>query len=236
MSARTLSQPQLAHTLLPPTYRSFDRRVTWFALCVAGAVHVGVLCMPLPSIPTAVAPPQPGRPPVLLRVLPLPPPPTPERPPSASTRAVRRIPLPATTPPDLEPVIEPVTAPPVEPESDPYPNWVGSDLPVAPPETPGPRDAHDAGVEPPVGLPGRAQPVYPATARIAGIEGRVALRAVISEAGEVVSIEILRAPRPDVGFSAAAIEAVATWKYRPALYRGRPVAVYMTVYVDFRLN
>ena len=38
------------------------------------------------------------------------------------------------------------------------------------------------------------------------------------------------------GFAAAALDAVATWRYRPSLHRGRPVAVRMLVYVDFELH
>jgi protein TonB len=225
-----------AHTLLQQPHRSFDRRVTWIALCIAGALHVGVLCMPLPSMPTTLAPEPDEKLPIELQKLPLPPPPPPERPPVTPTPAIRRIPLPVTEPPDLEPLVEPATAPPVETTTESYPDWVDYELPVAPPESPGPRNAEDVDVEPPVALPGRAQPVYPEIPRIAKIEGRVALRAVISESGDVVSIEVLRAPQPDAGFSAAAIEAVSTWKYRPARYRGRPVAVYMTVFVEFKLH
>jgi protein TonB len=225
-----------AHTLLQRPYRSFDRRVTWIALCIAGALHVGVLCMPLPSMPTTVAPEPDEKPPIELQKLPLPPPPPPEQPQITPTRAIRRIPIPVTEPPDIEPIVEPTTAPPVEFESDPSAAWIDQNLSVAPPEPSGPIDAEHADVQPPVALPGRARPDYPEIPRIAKIEGRVTLRAVINEAGDVISIEVLSAPRPDAGFSAAAIEAVSTWKYRPARYRGRPVAVYMTVFVEFKLH
>ena len=33
-----------------------------------------------------------------------------------------------------------------------------------------------------------------------------------------------------------ALKAVRQWRYRPALFRGKPVRVYVTVSVTFRLN
>ena len=62
------------------------------------------------------------------------------------------------------------------------------------------------------------------------------LRAIITAEGDVTSIELQSAPRPDLGFSESAIAAVSCWKYDPGSYRGRPVAVSMSVFVEFVLD
>jgi TonB family protein len=88
----------------------------------------------------------------------------------------------------------------------------------------------------PVRRPGAAQPVYPPIAVQAKLGGRVVLSAVIGEDGRVREIVVLSAPRPDVGFADAAIEAVRSWEYEPGRMRGRAVAVQLTVVVQFRLR
>ena len=92
------------------------------------------------------------------------------------------------------------------------------------------------GLVAPVRRPGAEQPVYPAIAVQAKLEGRVVLSAVIGEDGRVREIVVLSAPRPDVGFADAAIEAVRSWEYEPGRMRGRAVAVQLTVVVQFRLR
>jgi len=59
---------------------------------------------------------------------------------------------------------------------------------------------------------------------------------VIDERGQVVDLEIVSAPRPDLGFADAAIEAVSRWRYRPGTIASRPVPVSMIVVVDFAVR
>ena len=47
---------------------------------------------------------------------------------------------------------------------------------------------------------------------------------------------VLRCSRPNMGFEQAAIDAVQNWMYKPALQNGRPVEVYFTVFVEFKLH
>jgi protein TonB len=81
----------------------------------------------------------------------------------------------------------------------------------------------------------KVEPPFPELARVARVPGRVALRAVIDENGAVDEIEVIDCNRPGYGFDDAAIEAVGQWRYRPATLRGRPVAVYFVVLVEFKL-
>ena len=72
-------------------------------------------------------------------------------------------------------------------------------------------------------------------ARVARVEGRVILQAVIDGEGLVREIEVLRCNRPHFGFEEAATVAVQHWRYEPAMQNERPVSVYFTIRVDFEL-
>lgn len=77
----------------------------------------------------------------------------------------------------------------------------------------------------------RVEPSYPQVPRRAGLGGRVTLRAVIAEDGNVESVEVFASTNPL--FNDAAVDAVRQWRYRPALMNGRPVRVYFSVVVVF---
>ncbi len=79
----------------------------------------------------------------------------------------------------------------------------------------------------------RVDPVYPEDARLARVEGKVIAQLVIDEEGNVASVKILRShPQLDD----AAIAAVRQWKYKPARLDGRPVKVYFTAILTFKLQ
>ncbi|HVR44063.1 MAG TPA: TonB family protein [Thermoanaerobaculia bacterium] len=80
----------------------------------------------------------------------------------------------------------------------------------------------------------RAIPSYPAAARANGVEGTVVVRAVVRTNGRVGDVEILR--DLPYGLGEAAARAVKRWRFRPATYQGRPIAVYYNVTVNFRLS
>lgn len=78
-----------------------------------------------------------------------------------------------------------------------------------------------------------AAPLYPALAQAARVQGVVIIQATIGVDGRVVDAAILRSvPLLDD----AALTAVRQWRYTPTLLNGQPVAVVMTVTVDFRLR
>lgn len=76
-------------------------------------------------------------------------------------------------------------------------------------------------------------PVYPDVAKQARVQGVVVLEAVISPSGEVTNVKVLRGV-PLLNDAAAA--AVRQWSYTPTTLNGQPVAVVMTVTVNFRLG
>jgi protein TonB len=78
----------------------------------------------------------------------------------------------------------------------------------------------------------RVNPIYPAEAQAARVQGVVILEAVIGVDGRVEDARVLRSiPLLDQ----AAIDAVQQWEYTPTLLNGAPVPVIMTVTVQFTL-
>jgi TonB family protein len=76
-------------------------------------------------------------------------------------------------------------------------------------------------------------PVYPDVAKQARVQGTVILECAISPEGKVTRVTVLRGiPLLDQ----AAVDAVKQWVYAPTLLNGEPVAVIMTVTIDFRLS
>lgn len=76
-------------------------------------------------------------------------------------------------------------------------------------------------------------PSYSRAARAAKIEGTVILWGIVNKEGRVVN---LRIARPfGVGLDDAAVQTVQRWKLEPARRDGEPVAVYMTIEVNFTL-
>jgi protein TonB len=76
-------------------------------------------------------------------------------------------------------------------------------------------------------------PVYPAIARQARVQGVVILEATLDPSGKVAKVRVLRGiPLLDQ----AAVEAVQQWVYTPTLLNGVPVPVIMTITVNFTLQ
>ena len=74
----------------------------------------------------------------------------------------------------------------------------------------------------PLQLLGGAGPVYPTAAKEAGVEGYVRLKYDVSAAGVVNNIQVLEA-QPAGVFNAAAIQALASWKFAPARREGEAI-------------
>jgi protein TonB len=226
--------PGLPTLLLPRDDRRLDRRLLRLSLILAVALHAVALMLPLPAAPVAEPPRDPGPPVFEINETYLPPPPLPELPVVSPTGPVRRVAVPMIERVDVEPLREHRAELPVERLDAPYTSFNALDT-VAPPPAPEPLPENTAGLVPPVIVGPRTAPAYPEAARISRVEGVVVLRAVIGIDGRVTSIEVIQAPRSDLGFSDAAVQAVSGWTYSPGLYRGRPVPVYVTVFVDFEL-
>jgi TonB family protein len=76
-------------------------------------------------------------------------------------------------------------------------------------------------------------PQYPSIAQSARVQGVVIIEATISATGDVSNARVLRSiPLLDQ----AALDAVRQWQFQPTLFNGSPVAVIMTVTVQFTLS
>ncbi len=79
----------------------------------------------------------------------------------------------------------------------------------------------------------RVQPEYPTLARQARVQGTVVLEATISKTGH---IENVRVTSGHPLLSAAAVEAVQRWRYRPYMLNGEAVEVSTSITVVFTLD
>ena len=77
--------------------------------------------------------------------------------------------------------------------------------------------------------------VYPDIARQAGIEGRVLVYAQVDENGHVVRTRVMQSLGPN-GCDEAAVTAIKSVKWKPAMQRDRPVKVWVAIPVVFKLK
>jgi protein TonB len=88
------------------------------------------------------------------------------------------------------------------------------------------------GIKPPVKIV-NVNPVYPADAKDAKVQGVVIMDVMIGPDGKVEQTKVLRSiPMLDQ----AAIDAVRQWEFTPTLLNGEPKKVIMTVTVNFTLQ
>jgi TonB family protein len=76
-------------------------------------------------------------------------------------------------------------------------------------------------------------PAYTEMARKARLQGVILLEVIVDEQGAVVHQRILKGL--PMGLDKQALDGVKTWKFQPATLHGRPVKVYYTLTLDFRL-
>ncbi len=76
--------------------------------------------------------------------------------------------------------------------------------------------------------------VYPAVARLNNIQGKVRVRALLDKTGRVVKTVVQPGAHPLL--ADAAVEALQKTSFTPAKENNQPVAVWIEIPVDFRLN
>ena len=78
----------------------------------------------------------------------------------------------------------------------------------------------------------QVNPQYPSAARLARVEGKVVLQAVIGKDGTIQNLHLISG-HPML--SEAAMDAVKQWLYKPYYLNGEPVEVETTIHVNFKL-
>lgn len=209
-----------------------DRKFIAWAVGIAFVIHVIVVFIHFPEFKRALIPQKKEN--VIIVKKYVPPPPKVERKQVVRKKLTRKVPIPDPTPDEPEPIREP------EPEIEPEPLPPDVEFLIGTPEPPPPSGPLLAGVgdvtNPKLIAETKTEPSYPELARVARLEGNVILQAIIHSDGSVGDVEVLRSNRPNMGFEEKAIEAVQTWRYAPALQNGKPVEVYFTVFVEFKLH
>jgi len=76
----------------------------------------------------------------------------------------------------------------------------------------------------------KTTPIYPKYAQEAHITGTVVIKATITKQGTIEGIQVLSGPKI---LAPSAVDAVKTWKYRPYMLDGQPVAVETDIKVVF---
>ncbi len=104
---------------------------------------------------------------------------------------------------------------------------------VAPPDGDSPKFDEYVYVEELPEAIAKVPPVYPPAARSSGVEGQVMVQALVGKDGLVKDTKVVKSiPELD----AAAVESVRQWRFKPALSKGQPVAVWVAVPVKFSLH
>ncbi|MBK7632582.1 MAG: energy transducer TonB [Ignavibacteriales bacterium] len=76
--------------------------------------------------------------------------------------------------------------------------------------------------------------VYPQTAKDAGIEGKVIVKAIIDEKGNVVETEVVESVNTDC--DKAAMDAIKKTKFTPGIKDNKPVKAEVTIPIMFKLD
>ncbi len=79
----------------------------------------------------------------------------------------------------------------------------------------------------------RVEPSYPESLRGHNKSGLVLIQAIVNTDGSVGHATVVR--HSDAEFDDSALAAVRQWRYEPAVLKGRPVRVYLTITVSFRM-
>jgi TonB family protein len=77
----------------------------------------------------------------------------------------------------------------------------------------------------------KVDPVYPEAARRANVQGVVVLDAIIAADGSVVNLRPVSGPE---SLTAAAMDAVRWWRFRPYITQGEAVPVQTSLAIEFR--
>ena len=81
----------------------------------------------------------------------------------------------------------------------------------------------------------RHPPAYPRIAENARITGRVYVKTLVDESGKVLKAAVLKSSG-NVWLDRAASKAAGENKYKPAIYKGKPILYWATFKVDFVLE
>jgi len=105
---------------------------------------------------------------------------------------------------------------------------------ASPNVTPAPPNVYTVGngVSAPVPIY-KPEPPYTPEAKAAKIQGSVAVQALIGADGNVTNVTVIN--HFDKGLTQNAVDTIKTWKFKPAVKDGKPVACKVRIEVSFKL-
>jgi protein TonB len=80
------------------------------------------------------------------------------------------------------------------------------------------------------------KPTYPEVALLTNREATVWVKALVDKEGKVREARVAKSSGMNVGFDESALEAAYKNFYKPAIQNGRPVAIWVTYPVEFKLK
>lgn len=208
-----------------------DRKTMRIAIGVAIVVHAIMLLISFPSFTSdEIAPAEKPKIYVVQQVRFKPPPPKQQQ--EIPKPKAKKVPIPDPTPDEPEPIRLPEE---IQPEVDLPDTDVVFDIPEGPPPSPEPEGPIQVGgdVRPPVKTH-EPPPAYTEIARKARLQGVVIVQAIIDKQGNVTNVKLLKGL--GMGLDQAAMDAIKKWRFEPATLHGKPVSVYYTLTVNFRLQ
>jgi periplasmic protein TonB len=110
---------------------------------------------------------------------------------------------------------------------------IGNGPPPPPPKAATPQRIRIGGNVQQAKIARMVQPIYPAIAKTAHIQGTVVLHAIIAKDGTVQELQYISGPPL---LMKSAMDAVRQWRYQPTLLNGEPVEVDTTISVIFTLG
>ena len=79
------------------------------------------------------------------------------------------------------------------------------------------------------------RPVYPMVARRRNLSGKVMVKFLVDQQGRVTKPKILEA-HPQGIFEESVLASVTKWQFKPGVYRGKEVATWVVLPIQFRLE
>jgi len=79
------------------------------------------------------------------------------------------------------------------------------------------------------------RPVYPLVARRRNLSGKVTVKFLVDQFGRVAKPKILEA-HPQGIFEDSVLESITRWQFKPGMYRGKEVATWVVLPIQFRLE
>jgi protein TonB len=80
----------------------------------------------------------------------------------------------------------------------------------------------------------RSEPDYTQAARDERVEGSVKVSAIVNAEGRTENIQVVRKLHPDLDKNA--VDAVKTWRFKPAMKEGKRVKAVVNIEINFRLS